>query len=383
MTYVVQIWEPAQQQAVPGKIQDVVQMVEAIQNTCPGQNPKFLELAKRLTRRFPCICSEKGAALPEDEWAWTDGPLDGETDEAVYGLGLNLSMLEKVRPFVLQQAQALGLCVLDQQAGEAYWSDGKFLSIPQPPQVARSEKNYDDIPKMQEVRQLVADRIEPLLNAYGFKRKKGGLKYKRTFPLGWQTIDITKEADKWPSYATFDVQASSRIHVISDLKMAINKPELLPEGFSGIPIFSKKERDQYAYETISTVLRRWMDDKHPFLNSHSKLYEVRSYSEIDTVIAHLIQKLETRLLPVMEKSKDIAGFNAMVNTEPLSDSVWNLMVGANPNIIAAYLAGDPRLEKLCEYFAKTQLCYEGTQPSTLRCIEYVRSHPVPPPLPTK
>ena len=68
-----------------------------------SQNPKFIELAKRLTERYPCMTTLEDDDL---EVAWSDGPLDGETDSPVYSLGVQATMLGVVVPFVETTANA-------------------------------------------------------------------------------------------------------------------------------------------------------------------------------------------------------------------------------------------------------------------------------------
>lgn len=50
----------------------------------------------------------------------------------------------------------------------------------------------------------------------------------------------------------------------------------------------------------------------PFQDS-DRGYVVRSFSEIDAVIEHLEMKLQTRLLPILEKYKTLSGLDEVLN----------------------------------------------------------------------
>lgn len=129
MSYVVQIWEQPAGEAVPTSVEESNQLLSRLHRERPGQNPKFILLAQRLTRRYPCILELDEDEVPQDRRAWSEGPLNGETDECVFNLGLNGPMLDEVQPFVVVTARALGLNVADDQQGEVYLADGSVLSM--------------------------------------------------------------------------------------------------------------------------------------------------------------------------------------------------------------------------------------------------------------
>ena len=191
MSYVLQIWEQPQGCPAPASVEAADQLLSQLHDTPSGQNPKFIELAQRLKALFPCICSPEAKKLPESKWAWSDGPLDGETESAVLGLGLNSDRLDKVRPFVVWHAKWLGLNVMDEQAGEVFLADGRVLCQPgSSASSTASEKSGNDLPKRAALVQIIFERLTPFLAQHGLKARKSDRSFKCTFPNGWHVLDI-------------------------------------------------------------------------------------------------------------------------------------------------------------------------------------------------
>lgn len=94
-------------------------MLEIAERRPEGEVPQvFHELMDRLTRRYPCICD-----LPDDDLddgVWSDGPLRNNATHAITILGISFPHVEKVQPFVVSTANALGLIVFDDQVGKIY-----------------------------------------------------------------------------------------------------------------------------------------------------------------------------------------------------------------------------------------------------------------------
>src|SRR5687768_10516130 len=121
MGYALHVWEKPADRPWPRDAAEANRLFSELQDRKPaGQNPKFVDLARRLTGRFPCIASREAEDMPESELAWSDGPLDGKTNKAVYGIGLLLQRIDEVYPFVVEQARTLGLNVADLQSGAIF-----------------------------------------------------------------------------------------------------------------------------------------------------------------------------------------------------------------------------------------------------------------------
>jgi hypothetical protein len=67
-----------------------------------------------LTARYPCLCDLSDDEV--DDGVWSDGPLMNNFGERTATLALQFGAAEQVAPFVIEQANALGLVVFDPQS---------------------------------------------------------------------------------------------------------------------------------------------------------------------------------------------------------------------------------------------------------------------------
>ncbi|WP_320051677.1 hypothetical protein [uncultured Acetobacteroides sp.] len=99
---------------VPADDKQAWEYVEALYNADSGEpSADFVELIKKLTEKFPCICD-----LPDDEvddGVWSDGPLVNNAGDRITVLGVVFSQVENVIPFVIETSNRLGFVVFDYQ----------------------------------------------------------------------------------------------------------------------------------------------------------------------------------------------------------------------------------------------------------------------------
>lgn len=365
MSYVLHIWGHPEHLSLPASVEEADGFLSVAMKINVGQNSKFLTLAGQLTAKYPCLCSAEAEVLPQDELAWSDGPLNGRTESAVYSIGLNVSMLDEVLPFVVETAKALGLSVMDEQAGQVFLANGRVLSVPRPvPANPAPLKNYDDCPKPQQVRQIVFERLAPFLEKHGYKARKSDTSFICRFPNGWHTLEIDT-LDYWPSSAVFRVGGFFRFNPVTDLICSIN----------GTP----SEEIKHHYTRVLGQ-KMWMDEEREFIRKPNKEYQIKSFSELDMVMQHLIGKLESVVLPLVEKCKTIEGLDEVMNPVPVSDSIFfsSYERGAE-HIIAAYIAHNPRLEDLCEEcltITEKRNGYPHLKELLRKCVDYVHTHPL-------
>ncbi|MDD5275956.1 MAG: hypothetical protein PHR16_07730 [Methylovulum sp.] len=373
MSYVVQIWENPQDISLPVSIDVALQILESLQSHQLDEfSPKFIALAERLKQRYPDMDSVPFDEDEEDDFdfselAWTDSPLNGETFNAVYGLGLNLNdLFDEVRPFVMREATALGLCVMDEQAGEVYLPNGKVLGIS--PVSSKIKQPTND-----EVLNIVFDRLTPLMIEHGYATDKSKHLFKRTFAeSGCEILLWSPGSYGLPPFAELGILTTLRCHAITDLIGAIAYPDKSPEEVAKMP-------------TLSLNSDKWIEGTDEFeVGGMGGRYYIKRFEQIDAVVAQLTMKLQAYLLPALAQYKTLSGFEYHFNTLEEASSLFGIgkygygMV----KIIAAYLAGNPALETLCECFyqwAQEQTGryqYNGA-PEILRCIDYVRNHPRP------
>jgi len=370
MSYVIQIWENPKDRPLPVDIDEASRFLEELAQVRSGVNPKFVRLAERLTQRYPYPGSpvapgDDSNETPASDWAWSDGPIDGMTKASVYNIGINIGMLEEVRPFVVQEASALGLCLMDEQAGEAYLPGGKVLSMSPDASQHTEADEYDDVPRTKDLAKLIFDRLTPFFVGQGYKARKSKFSFRRNFSDGWYEVAIVADVDRWPVHAQFEVRGYSRFHLVSDLVSKIEWPDIAPDNDLG---------------TVILVQRNWMDDDQniKFLQrTGGGKYAVRSYSEVDAVVEHVTMKLSTRLLPLLHKCKTIEELDQVFNPVPLSSSPFPIMGAGEQNLITAYLARNPRLQQLSEELSARALKRRGGEYERIQLyIEYIRNHPL-------
>lgn len=134
MSCILQIWQQPAERALPASVDEAHGLVMSLQRRIPEDNTRYIALAERLTRVLPEYPGQ------EDEGsgvcAGSDAPLDGMTLRAVFTLVLTAAKVEHSRALVLNEAMALGLCVLDEQAAELWLPDGRVISQPTTTQAA-------------------------------------------------------------------------------------------------------------------------------------------------------------------------------------------------------------------------------------------------------
>lgn len=116
MSYVVGVWEQPVGLPLPVRYEDAERLLAELRKSKPGRNAKFAHLAQQLMRRYPWDES----SMDESSCAWTDVELTGDTEEAVYNIGITAELLDDALPAVVAEANALGLHVLDYQSGRVH-----------------------------------------------------------------------------------------------------------------------------------------------------------------------------------------------------------------------------------------------------------------------
>ncbi|MGR9015175.1 MAG: hypothetical protein ACU83U_16195 [Gammaproteobacteria bacterium] len=374
MSYVLQIWENPSNTSLPTSIDAALQILESIQDSQFDEfSPKFIILAERLKQSYPDLNSISLDDIDKDddfdpfELAWADSPLTGKTYNAVYGLGLNMSALfEDVRPVVMQEATALGLCVMDAQAGEVYLPDGKVLRVsykakPVSAPVKSQTKEDEEPPKNKELLAIAFERLTPLMTEHGYKAYKSKRLFKRIFAEGWCEMELWVPANMWPLHAELEILFSLRSHPISDLVCEIAYPDMTPENIA-------------EQSTLLVHSRTWLENNDE-IGAIYGTYCVKHYEQIDKVIAHLTKKLQSYLLPTLAKCQTVAEFEYYLNRPRDADTLFTPFEGGKNQIVAAYMVGNSILETLCEQFSDD--AKKNNRPRTLKCIDYVRSHPRP------
>jgi hypothetical protein len=381
MSYVIQLWEQPANLPLPTTVAEADAMLDTLDAKSPGQNPKFIAFAKRITKRFPCVTSPECEDLESYELAWTDGPLDGITQGAVYSIGLSSARLDDVRPFVLYVAQAEGLCVGDDQAGEFYFGYGRNLSVHDEQVAAEALRALPNRPSNRELLEAVASRFSTFLAKHKFvldtdKVIDEGDHYTERHWIhrgeaGWINFSVQTRELSNPTRCELDVDSAIGFHAASDLKLRIHYDDAVPANHE--PICSEFFQ-----------LGHWLSEPDRLFVGSDRRFGVRHRDDMASVSAHLLSQIESHLLPIWAHHDSIDNADRLMNALPLSKNpmVRNYLPYADDYILIAYLAGNPRLDEICEEFIA--LTGPGSQPLGFgsydfvhKCIAYVRAHPRP------
>jgi len=163
------------------------------------QMPVFLELARRLTARFPCLTTPDA---PGEHGAWSDGPLDGETNEPIYGLGVSTDLMDIVVPFVVETAKDLRLVVFDEQSGVVFLPDGTRIPNSPPPAPKSASPDLDNLlVSRPQFARILRGGLRDLMNANGYQDFDAFQMFTRDHPLFSEVVQLSAGSER----ARYDV----------------------------------------------------------------------------------------------------------------------------------------------------------------------------------
>jgi hypothetical protein len=77
-------------------------------------------LHSALTARYPCLCSYADDDDGAEECPWADGPLINNFANEMAILAIRFSRADELVPFIVKEANSLGISVADGQTGKIY-----------------------------------------------------------------------------------------------------------------------------------------------------------------------------------------------------------------------------------------------------------------------
>jgi hypothetical protein len=125
MSYVLHVWEsPA-----PASVDDATKFIFESDRTGLRPSEKFPAFVAALTAVYPDADTLESRDEDGDDAIWIDSPMDGETDEPVFVVGLRTSRIDDdTVPFIAHTAADFGLFVYDMQGGYLCRPDRTVLS---------------------------------------------------------------------------------------------------------------------------------------------------------------------------------------------------------------------------------------------------------------
>lgn len=112
-------------------------------------------------------------------------------------------------------------------------------------------------------------------------------------------------------------------------------PHLLEKSGESLPILILRQDE-------------WLrDSEAEFIDTRDHDYRLRRESELPAVLRHVAEQTESVLLGILDECQTLAGTDRLLNTQPLSESVFfHGYDGTEGNVAVAYLARNPRLRRL-------------------------------------
>lgn len=319
MSYIIHVWDTP----VPSTVAEAEALHQQLARQKVPQNPKFITLASKLTACFPGVTVMDD---DEDDAVWTDGPLDGLTDEPVYGIGVRTDALERVLPVLIRLARELQLVVYDMQAARLYRPDGQVIGMRGQVRVVASEESgaREELQGKAQVLTLLKQALEPLMASHGFKPNKVGFGKKLKEVEQHVVFDIG-------DYVTKEV----RIYVRIQLKLPDPLKQIAEDFTSG------------ACELALPVL---LEGKGlPLSTAHhvGVEFQARFVDELRNLGHKLVQVFSDVVVPKLADFETIAGLNRSFDDyDAGSDpALTSLLYG---DILVAYLCGYPGLFDLID-----------------------------------
>jgi hypothetical protein len=176
MSYVIHIW----QTPIPTSVLQAERICDRLQDKEAPQNPKFIELAKRLAVRYPCrsqMTYDEDEYEDDREGVWIDDVMDGISPNPVLTLGIRIQYKNviEVMPFVAETANALGLTVYDGEIGECYLPGGKVLTMPGQELVGfDAAADPGRLDSGAHITRIAVDHSTEFFNRYGYRVSHGG-----------------------------------------------------------------------------------------------------------------------------------------------------------------------------------------------------------------
>ncbi len=217
MSYVVQLWESP----VPDSLDQACEMLERLsEEGVPAPAPdKFRALIARLVAHFP---QEVGAADPNGPTWLVPAPPRLEWDGAVFSLALYGDGPAELIPVLEDEAQALGLVLLDEQAGTVQLPDGRLFghdgrlerSAVVPGAAAAVPPDWRAQRLSERLAQaMTRERLLPALAPLGFRLVAGEnySQFRRRTEAGEQVIQVTR-----PPPGTINHQLTCRLELEVD-----------------------------------------------------------------------------------------------------------------------------------------------------------------------
>lgn len=291
MSYVVHTWPDP----LPRSYDEAAALPARLSRLDGPAHPVLLELARRLTARHPDL----GDDGDDDDAVWTDGPLAGNAQAGLMSLGVRSHAIDTVVPFIVSTARALGLAVLDEQAGTLHLPDGRTLgpAIRRGPAAAPAPAGDEPLTRAQ-VREAMRTALGPVLQAGGFHPASGDADFSLTQPAARFDLQIAVE--------------SRGIGCAVSVVVAVRLPGSQPDPLVAHTMPLGAEFCMHAHRVAEAAGVAWPGST----GSIGAETPVETPADVDGLAARWIRMLEAELLPRIRRCASLEGLTQELTTHP-------------------------------------------------------------------
>jgi hypothetical protein len=326
MSHVIHIWD---HYPLPADDEEAAELLYRLSDQTTPQNPKFIELAKRLKERFPDSPSESRVLVDFDDASgydsyldWPEGRPDGFTNEAVYSMAKSAD-IDVILPVLLEIADSLGLTVHDD--GETYLPGGKVLTREGVKSLQEVMPSGDDSERLRSrghVALLLAQGLKPFLEPQGFKKIRGS----SSFVNQCQNADVEIHFfSRWTYFAEMTCKLSIKFNQAICDSYEFNLSRLVEQA--NLPLPRELEKSGNGYQI-----------------------EFDNVSSLEAMTKITGDFLSRAVLPVMKECSSIEELDKHLNRLPPEESLFhfNSRRIRFSQIIIMYLAKNPDFDAIVE-----------------------------------
>lgn len=349
---VLHMWEHPAGRGWPRDWPAAMEWLAQMREARPEPNPRFTELARRLTGHHP------GVASPD-------------TQDAVRAIGVP----EDARGIALETARALGLSVADEEGGEVHYANGFIVdrnrdyrhrlpsNVFEDPKAPgyRLQPGGDLLP-LAGMRDLACLRLETFFKRHGFVRHADEPKPEPTPEA--RPLRYANRAYRRPQAAGWTELQVSLLTRAQAFAMQINCDACLSDAarLTKRFIIARGGKDDGQEDaTVFARMNHWMVDPQGLLGTDDGTYFVARMDDLDRALAHFTAQAEARLLPLLPAFDSAAGVDALLNAGATPTSIFfdGSYEFARQHLVAARVARNPRFEALCEMYIERAAAYRA------------------------
>lgn len=257
-----------------------------LESAGPPPTARFAALLARLVRRFP---AEVGG-VEADEPTWVEpAPPRVDTEGAVLSLALYGEGPRRLLPVLIDEADALGLTVLDDQAGCLYLPGRRQLDmdgISDRPAAAEQPATEPERLIPRKIAARIRSQLQGPLARHGFELVEGsstGSEFRRKTPAGLQSIQIHRAQEVWQHFFCCSLKPT------------------LPPALAAVVALAPDIR---LYVPVHAALQRFQRFD---VSGYFDAFAASTPAELDSLLAAFLASIESQCLSALDACVTVEG----------------------------------------------------------------------------